>query len=91
MSLKKKKSPNISVTKNISIHRIGSPEQRSLARKMGSDYSPKTPPKTKRVNNVRIRIVRANYQCGFLHIANRLFRNVPNVDQLFGNDPNKNR
>jgi hypothetical protein len=54
---KKKKSPNISVTKKITIHPIGSPAQRSLARKMGSDYSPKTPPTTKRVDNVRMRIV----------------------------------
>jgi hypothetical protein len=39
------KSPNILASKDISIHPIGSPEQRSLARKMGSNYSPKTPPK----------------------------------------------
>jgi hypothetical protein len=54
------KSPKISGSKDISIHQIGSPEQRSLARKMGSNYSPKTPPKKKVENNVRIIIVRAN-------------------------------
>jgi hypothetical protein len=35
------------------IHPIGSPEQRSLARKMGSSYSPKTPPKKRGVQIVR--------------------------------------
>jgi hypothetical protein len=40
-------------TKNVDIHPICSPEQRSLARKMGSSYSPKIPPQTKPHENVR--------------------------------------
>jgi hypothetical protein len=39
------KSPDINVKKDKAILPIGSPEQRSFARKMGSSHSLKTPPK----------------------------------------------
>jgi hypothetical protein len=51
--VQKIKSREINDKKKEAMHRIGSPEQRSLARKMGSSYSPKTPPKRKGIQIVR--------------------------------------
>jgi hypothetical protein len=63
-SVKKIESREINVKKKEAIHPIGSPEQRSLARKMGSSYSPKTPPKKKGVQIVRKKKI-AYFQTNF--------------------------
>jgi hypothetical protein len=80
-SKKKIDSPEERDTKNNCIHQNCSPEQRSLARKMGSSYSPKTPPTKKGVRKVRKKLWDETIEITLLHIAYYFFGNVPNLNR----------
>jgi hypothetical protein len=79
----KKKFTGIGEIKDEAVHAPCSPEQRSLARKMGSCYLPKTPPTVKGNRNVSKIIFDGSVKISLTFIPYKLLRNVPNLNILF--------
>jgi hypothetical protein len=78
---KKIETPKIGDRNNDAVHHNCLPEQRSLARKMGSSYSPKTPPTKKGLRNVRIKLGKETIEIALLHIAYNFVGNVFHLDR----------